>query len=872
MKWLPVVLALVLGAAGVCSGSTAVSEEGSPRQAVPAVAGVTQTLARARARRLAAIEYRLHFDIPADQRAPIPARALISFDLADNDAPLQLDFRQDPSGIRSLRINGADADPVLVQEHIILPAAGLRTGRNEVAIEFLAGDSALNRNPDFLYTLFVPDRARTAFPLFDQPDLKARFTLTLELPPTWKAVANAPLAELLDRKEGRREYRFAPSDLISSYLFSFVAGEFQAITRDVNQRTMTMLHREADAAKVARNADAIFELHGQSLSWLEEYTGIPYPFRKFDFVLLPYHPYSGMEHVGAIQYKASALLLGEAPTLVELLDRAQLIAHETAHMWFGDLVTMKWFDDVWTKEVFASFMAGKMVNPSFPGVDHALDFEVSHYPGAYAVDRSQGANPIRQALPNLNQAGSLYGDIIYHKAPIMMRQLELIVGEEGLRAGLAQYLRRYSHGNATWPDLIALLDRYTDIDLAAWSEVWVNTPGRPHFSLVPGSGPAGGPQQLLQEDPAGLGRVWPQHFELLRVSATGQAGTGLVVRQEQTALPPAGEPPLVTLFNADGLGYGLFPADLGVLAVWDRLQPVQKGAALINVHDNVLAGRIADIAGYLELLLDIVRREQDPLLLDLALAQAQYSFYSLLDETRASAVASHMEDLLWETTLAQPDSSRTRLLFKAFAQLASSRARVRQLYDIWRGTLVVDRLILEEDDRVELAQTLAIRMPAKADEIIARQLAAMTDPDRRRRLAFIAPSVAADPAVRDAFFASLRQPQNRHTESWVGDALRNLHHPSRLQQSEKYLLPSLELLQEIQETGDIFFPGQWLNASLGNYHSQSAAYTVRAFLARRPDYNPQLRMKILQAADGLFRAAAIRAGAAAPAAAAVEPP
>ena len=180
--------------------------------------------------------------------------------------------------------------------------------------------------------------------------------------------------------------------MISSYLFSFVAGKFQRETRQINGRQMTMLHRESDREKVARNLDAIFDLHGAALSWLEEYTAIDYPFRKFDFALIPSFQYGGMEHVGAIQYRADSLLLNAQPSQTQLLSRASLIAHETAHMWFGDLVTMDWFNDVWTKEVFANFMAAKIVNPSFPEINHDLNFLIRHFPSAYAVDRTQGAN------------------------------------------------------------------------------------------------------------------------------------------------------------------------------------------------------------------------------------------------------------------------------------------------------------------------------------------------------------------------------------------------------------------------------------------------------------------------------------------------
>ena len=151
-------------------------------------------------------------------------------------------------------------------------------------------------------------------------------------------------------------------------------------------------------------------------------------------------------------------------------------------------------------------------------------------------------------------------------------------------------------------------------------------------------------------------------------------------------------------------------------------------------------------------------------------------------------------------------------------------------------------------------QSLAVRMPDRAEAMLEMQLARTKNPDNVRKINFIAPSLSADAAVRDAFFDSLSDEANRQTESWVLDALANLHHPLRVEHSEKYLLPSLELLREIQETGDIFFPKRWLDETLGNHRSSSAVATVRAFLDERPDYNKQLRMKILQSAHMLFRA------------------
>ena len=224
--------------------------------------------------------------------------------------------------------------------------------------------------------------------------------------------------------------RFAETEPLSTYLFSFVVGDFKVETAERNGRTFRMFHRETDAAKVARNKDAIFDLHARAIAFMEEYTGIPYAFGKFDFVVIPAFQFGGMEHAGKILYNASSLLLDESATQNQFLGRASVISHETAHMWFGDLVTMRWFNDVWMKEVFANFMAAKIVNPSFPEVNHDLRFLYAHYPAAYEVDRTAGTNAIRQPLDNLNEAGSLYGAIIYQKAPVIMRHLEALLGAD----------------------------------------------------------------------------------------------------------------------------------------------------------------------------------------------------------------------------------------------------------------------------------------------------------------------------------------------------------------------------------------------------------------------------------------------------------
>lgn len=825
---------------------------GCSSQALIVEPGVSQELAQFRSSVISDINYRLALDIPVQAGEPIAGHIVISLVLADTASALQLDFRESEDKIKTVRSNGRASVYSFDNEHIVIPSSELKVGRNDIEIRFVAGQGSLNRNPEYLYTLFVPDRARTAFPLFDQPDLKATYELTLDVPDDWVALSNAPLAAL-ETTGNRTQYRFEKSDLISSYLFSFVAGKFEAITREHNGRSMTMLHRETDEEKLNRNLDAIFELHGASIEWLEIYTGIPYPFQKFDFALIPTFQYGGMEHVGAIQYRASSLLLDESPSQVKLLSRASLIAHETAHMWFGDLVTMEWFNDVWTKEVFANFMAAKIVNPSFPDIDHDLNFLVRHYPSAYSVDRTAGANAIRQQLDNLNEAGQMYGSIIYNKAPIMMRQLEALIGEDEFRDGLREYLQAYSFGNATWPDLVNILDGKSEQNLQAWSDVWVNTPGRPQFEpLHSGAKDA---YTLVQIDTLGTKRIWPQQFEV-NTHAAGKVYTDTVLSTNTNTPIKSSRLGAEShfVFNANGFGYGQFPAALATLDIWAELNEVEKGAELVNLYEQFLSGSGVEIEPYFAALQKIVGSENNQLILNLALQQVHRIYWSFMTPETRVLLAAELEASLWQSMLEETLSSRKKTYFDAFSDIALSPNAIQKVYAVWSAENKIDQLNLSENDRIELAQILAIKMPERAADIVATQIASTENPDSQRKLRFLAPSLSFDQAERDQFFISLALEENRQIESWVLEALQNLHHPLRVAGSEQYLLPTLELLQEIQVTGDIFFPKNWLDASLGNYNSTSAVNTVNQFLNDRPSYNRQLRMKILQSADMMMHA------------------
>jgi len=828
----------------------------------PIDSGVSQALARERASAIRDLHYDLTFSIPGARNEPVQGRAVVSLALRA-PARLVFDFAQPRESVRRVAIDGSDARADFVNGHIVIPASSTRAGVNRIEIEFVAGDAALNRNDEFLYTLFVPARARLTFPCFDQPDLKARYRLKLSVPEGWQAVANGASKSadgaLPSGSPGQIEFEETPP--LPTYLLAFAAGKFAVETAMRNGRVFRLFHRETDAAKVARNKEALFDLHARALSWLESYTSIPYPWGKFDFVLIPSFQFGGMEHPGAILYNASGLMLDESATQNQLLERASTIAHETSHMWFGDLVTMRWFDDVWMKEVFANFMAAKIVNPSFPDLNHELRFLYAHHPAAYQVDRTSGTNPIRQPLANLDDAGQLYGAIIYQKAPVVMRQLELMIGENAFRDGLREYLKRYAYGNAAWSDLVRILDGRTRRDLVEWSRAWVEERGRPTFTTqmrVSSRGQLDGLDVMLA-DPLNRGLVWPEQLHLALGFSDLVRRVSVDVSGERTSVREAKglSQPLYVLPSGDGVGYGLFLLDEGsrdyLLAhIEDVPDALTRGTAWVTMWDNLVERRI-DASQFLTAAMRALPKEQDEQNGQRVLAYATRLFWRYLTPTQRGEQGPAFEKALRAGIERGRSQSEKAAWFNAYRDTVLSTDGLAWLERVWRRDEAVPGLTLAEPDEIAMALELAVREVPKWEEILRVQAVRTQNPDRKARFEFVMPALSADPGVRERAFARLSFVENRRREPWVLESLQYLNHPLREGHARRFVLPALELLREVQRTGDIFFPTRWMESTLSGHSSLEVASTVRDFLAEELDYPQRLRWTVLTAADDLLR-------------------
>ena len=798
--------------------------------------GVSRQLAEYRAAHIKDVQYKLIFDIPDDVSKPVKGYEVMEF-IWNSDDDLTLDFQGDASQFDGKCLINGKSKPRPVEfadEHIIIPRNYLKKGYNSIYLTFRCGNKALNRNQDYLYTLFVPDHARSVFPCIDQPDVKALFKLTLELPSDWRSISNNGV-ENTTLMGTRKRVEFATTMLLPTYLFSFTAGRFNQEVALRDGRTFQALHRETDPQKIAQ-LQTVFDQIALSIRWLEEYTDMKYPFQKFGFVVLPGYQFGGMEHPGAIQFSDRRIFLGANPSQDEVLGRLELVAHETAHIWFGDLVTMRWFDDVWTKEVFANFMAAKIAQRQYPHIDHDLNFLKTYQTTAMHTDRTDGSHPIQQPLDNLEDASLLYGNIIYDKAPVMMRKLEEQMGDTWFRKGIRRYLKKYAYGNATWDDLVEILNQEDPTaHIREFSDVWVKQKGMPVIETsVEGS-------QLVirQHDPQGRGLVWNQKFDVMLGYDFTPSKTVTVNMQHQEERIPLSERPDFIIPNYSGKGYGRFtlPTDYTKILIKRLIcttSDLNRYALALTLFDNYLMGRLDNT--YFSELYRTLEKERNPLIIT---TLCNHLTKIAFDQEKADRTTMELffMDMIQNTT--QP-ATRQHLL-RSLSSNASSVIVNAFLYDIWEKH---NEPLLNEHDYMNLTYHLAIVNPQRWGEIVNRQRMRLQTADLQREFDFVSQACNSSTDVQRALFHSLLRKENRTVEPWAAQALALLSCNAREPQNNEYITPALNALEDIQRTGDIFFPANWTAALLGQHKSSEAKRMVQDWIQLHAYYQPSLLNKV----------------------------
>ena len=326
-------------------------------------------------------------------------------------------------------------------------------------------------------TQFEATDARRAFPCWDEPACKAKFELTLIVPSDLVAISNAPLVSETPMGPELKAVRFAETPVMSTYLLAFAVGDFTHIEQLADNHTKisvwTTRGKEAQGRFALDSATRL-------LSFYNEYFGIPYPMEKLDHIALPDFAAGAMENWGAITYRETALLVDPQNSSAATRQRvAEVVAHEMAHMWFGDLVTMEWWDDLWLNESFASWMGTKAVDWLFPEWRMWTQFVNMDTSRALSLDGLENTHPIEQPVENPAEVSQLFDAISYSKGASVIRMLEQFLGAEVFRQGLNRYLSDHQYRNARTEDLWHALEQASGQPVASIMDTWTKQPGYP---------------------------------------------------------------------------------------------------------------------------------------------------------------------------------------------------------------------------------------------------------------------------------------------------------------------------------------------------------------------------------------------------------
>lgn len=821
--------------------------------AVPSFAaapqGIPRELARERAARISNVHYHLQFDLVAHADST-QGHEILTFDSSDSN-PLLLDFRE--GTIQKLTVNGAPANAAIDNGHLLLQ--NLVKGVNKVEADFTAevgpSGKAITRYEDkddgseYIYTLFVPMDASRAFLCFDQPDIKGRFTLSLNHPVDWTVVSNVALGE--------------ETEPISTYLFAFATGPFQKV--NPKPGVPNVFVRKSQVSRAQDEVPQIQEITLEGMHYLAQYFAQSFPFPKYDMVLIPGFPFGGMEHAGATFLNEDSMLFRSAPTESDRFSRNITVLHELTHQWFGDFTTMRWFDDLWLKEGFAQYMAYHAMADLKPGIDTWARFYQQIKPAAYAIDITLGTTPIYQDIPNLDDAKSAYGAIVYSKAPGLLRQLEFVTGPDKFRDGLRLYLAAHKYANAEWSDLVHALEQSSGMNLDAWANAWIKHRGLP---IVRTEWSCTGSRldsiTLSQSDSIGNGQLWPIATQVM-LGYSGATPTKLRAQFDSASYRVPGSAgrtcPDYVFANDEDHAYGLFLLDSRsqkyVLSnigyetdlftrtlLWGGLYDAMHFAEL-DPHD------------YVQTALGQLPSEQEELLVRSITSRTIGALHYYLE---TPSLTRDFETLAYRRMLNAPTQGQRILWFRAFVAAAQSTDSLGELKNLLAGREQVPGVAFRPLDRWRMITALLANSDPDAVALFESEKSRDTS-GIGQKYAYIAVAARPGAATKQFYFNDYLHNPSR-PEDWVQDSLPAFNQWNQSEVTFPYLRPALEALPQVKKQRKIFFLVAWLDTFIGGQHSNEASHEVHSWLDSSV-IDPDLRLKVLQVVDELDRTVKIRA-------------
>ena len=686
--------------------------------------------------------YRIELDLPKDKDV-FSSKVEIRFD-AQEGASTFIDAIT--SSVKSINLNGEELSTDLADgERIQLPnLAAENTLVIDAEMFYTNTGEGLHRFVDpadgevYLYSQFeVPD-SRRVFPVFEQPDLKAEFEFIVRVPSHWVVVSNQPEVKVEEKECGcgrAKTWFFKPTPRMSSYITAIVAGPYEKVTSELTNSEGRVIPLGVYARKSLMpfvDAEDMFELTRQGFEFYEEQFKTPYPFEKYDQLFVPEFNAGAMENAGCVTYLETYVFRSKvAEALRER--RAITVLHELAHMWFGDLVTMKWWNDLWLNESFAEFMSHLALAEATKYTEGWTGFMVRKDWGL-KQDQLPTTHPITAEIRDLADVEVNFDGITYAKGASVLRQLVSYVGRDAFFAGLHEYLTKHSYANATLDDLLSELAAASGRDLASWSKVWLEEAGVTLLRPVITTAEDGTIERLeiTQEAFSDGASLRPHRMGVAGYSLTEEGTLTQVFREEldidgaSTVIEAAAgiARPDFILVNDGDLGYAKVRLDEQSLAfaitnITKFTDSLTRGVVMASAWDMTRDGEMP-ARDFLNLALRAVPVEDNMSLLTLTLRHIDEAVRTFVaPKYRAEAAEDTGRRLLLLARTATSGSDAQRMLVAAAARNATSPEQFEAIRALYDGTQTLDGLDLDVDLKWDLLIALVRGGAATEDDIAA---------------------------------------------------------------------------------------------------------------------------------------------------------
>jgi aminopeptidase N len=647
--------------------------------------------------------------------------------------------------VHSITLNGAALDPAAVSDGVRIQLDNLAADNVLVVVADAAYTNTgegLHRFVDpvdgevYLYSQFeVPD-SRRVFAVFEQPDLKATFQFTVTAPAEWEVVSNqpAPSAELAEGGEAKT-WKFAATPILSSYVTALIAGPY-AVVRDSltssDGRTIPLGIYSRKSLTEFVDSDYIFDITRKGFAFYEDKFDYPYPFDKYDQLFVPEFNAGAMENAGAITFTEAYVFRSKVTDAIKER-RVITILHELAHMWFGDLVTMKWWNDLWLNESFAEWASAQASADVTEWTEAWTTFAMMEKSAAYRQDQLPSTHPVVATINDLEDVQVNFDHITYAKGGSVLKQLVAWVGIDAFYAGVAAYFTKHKYGNTELKDLLAELETTSGRELTEWSKVWLETAGvntlRP--AIETDEGGVITRFDILQTAEKDYPTIRPHRLAVGLYELVG----GKLIRVKRVELDVAGEStpvteligdtkPALVLLNDDDLAYAKIRLDDESLSVaMEHVSDIENALARALVWGaawDAMRDGETKASDYIDLVLGNIASESESTTIRVTLTQLLTAARFYVAPTKRKAVIEKVGDALWALAQGAKAGSDEQFQFvKFFAAIPSTPAHVAALKALRDGTSSLTGLEIDADLDWELLEGLVLNGAAGKPEIDA---------------------------------------------------------------------------------------------------------------------------------------------------------